>query len=574
MIGALLAALCLVVTACGAAQTAPSTKTKTPPKRMASVPQTGVLKVTAQVTGTVSAPPVPGHRWLVGIDLISATDGYLLSSRYCGTAQSTTCTDLLMTSDGGADWQTVARDVPVTYVQFVSAQRGYGVSACSGDASACLTQILTTTDGGKTWTTVGSVASSFGNPSIAVLPDGNGLVASGSDVFATVNGRSPSEVFVCPDRDTATSVAFAGSGSRYVICAAQPGAGQEPKTLYASLDGGGFQKIATLPTGGYAILGSLYFANNASGILSLQRGGLWRTSNGGHSFQFESYVSGFAGATWANDQQGLVIQAASVLSTTDGGKTLHQIYPTLLPSGPLSMADAETGIAAQTAYNGSVLLQTTDGGALWQQIGQFGPVYLDRVSRTILYATSAIQGGLYRSTDGGITWTQLSVEGVPVFVSFPTPEIGYVDLEANHLLRTTDGGSTWTEVPTGQRVWNASFLDARRGFALTTPGTELVETVGGGRRWTSVATNPAWTIGGIDVVGSENVFIYATRPSADGSLTGLLLRSSDGGVRWTSIALSTPLANVDFVSATLGFAEAGGGIVRTEDGGVTWSAAR
>lgn len=220
-----------------------------------------------------------------------------------------------------------------------------------------------------------------------------------------------------------------------------------------------------------------------------------------------------------------------------------------------------------------MLLQTSNGGASWQQIGQFGPDHLMRVSRSVLYATAATQGGLYRSENGGSTWTQLPVDGVPVFVSFPTPEIGYVDLEANHLLRTTDGGSTWTEVPTGQRVWNASFFDARRGLALTTPGTELIETVDGGRRWTAVATNPAWMLGGIDVVGSETVFIYATKRSADGSLTGVLLRSSDGGVRWTRIALATPLANIDFVSAMLGFAEAGGGLVWTENGGLTWKPA-
>ncbi len=64
--------------------------------------------------------------------------------------------------------------------------------------------------------------------------------------------------------------------------------------------------------------------------------------------------------------------------------------------------------------------------------------------------------------------------------------------------------------------------------------------------------------------------LYATQRSADGSMTGVLLRGSDGGGRWTRIALSTPLANIDFVSATLGFAEVGGGVVRTEVGGVTW----
>lgn len=51
---------------------------------------------------------------------------------------------------------------------------------------------------------------------------------------------------------------------------------------------------------------------------------------------------------------------------------------------------------------------------------------------------------------------------------------------------------------------------------------------------------------------------------------GVLLYSSDGGIKWKRIALGMPLANIDFVSPTLGFAEAGGGIVWTENGGVTW----
>lgn len=44
-------------------------------------------------------------------------------------------------------------------------------------------------------------------------------------------------------------------------------------------------------------------------------------------------------------------------------------------------------------------------------------------------------------------------------------------------------------------------------------------------------------------------------------------------MNWKRIALGTPLANIDFVSPKLGFAEAGGGIVWTENGGVTWKPA-
>lgn len=53
----------------------------------------------------------------------------------------------------------------------------------------------------------------------------------------------------------------------------------------------------------------------------------------------------------------------------------------------------------------------------------------------------------------------------------------------------------------------------------------------------------------------------------------MLLNSGDGGMNWKRITLGTPLANIDFVSPKLGFAEAGGGIVWTENGGVTWKPA-
>ena len=564
--GALLATACLLLSACVSDRSASRAGERTP-KASANA----ALHVTSRVRGTVTAPPVPPNRWLSGVDLLTASNGYLLSSRSCSASPSGVCTDLLATSDGGHAWHTLALDVPITDMQFVSAREGFGASPCRS-GSSCSVRLFATGDGGRTWTRLESAVSlnaSAGSPSIAFLADATGVVASGSDVFATQGGRSFARVFTCPDGGVAAAVAFAGPASRYVICAMQPGAGQQPKSLYVSTDGGAFHVLATLPEGGYAIPGSLYFSSGGTGLLSLQRGGLWRTTDGGRSYRFMSYVSGLAGASWASARQGLVIQAASVLATSDGGRTLQQVYPGLVPTGPLSMADAENGIAAQTEYNGSVLMQTRDGGASWRRIGQFGPDQLLRVSGSVLYATAPTQGGLYRSTDGGSTWSQLPVAGVPVFASFPTAEVGFVDLEADHLLRTEDGGRTWTKVETGQRVWNADFLDGRRGYALAAPSA-LIRTVDGGRTWTSVGTNPAWLLQGIDVVGDRAIFLSAVERTASGSLDGVLLSSRDGGINWRRIALGTPLANVDFVSPSLGFAEAGGGIVKTLNGGVTW----
>ena len=70
----------------------------------------------------------------------------------------------------------------------------------------------------------------------------------------------------------------------------------------------------------------------------------------------------------------------------------------------------------------------------------------------------------------------------------------------------------------------------------------------------------------------------ANRASAAGPCTGAILRTSDGGRRWTLIHLprvfgvsySYPASGFRMVTPRVGYVDEGGSLYRTDDGGQTW----
>ncbi|HEX8269447.1 MAG TPA: T9SS type A sorting domain-containing protein [Flavobacterium sp.] len=147
--------------------------------------------------------------------------------------------------------------------------------------------------------------------------------------------------------------------------------------------------------------------------------------------------------------------------------------------------------------------------------------------------------------------------------------------------KTTDGGSTWVnqlnESMLGDNYYfrNIEFLDENVGFLGTLDG-EFFKTINGGTTWTlvsGIAPNPV-AICGLDAVGTSTIYGCGAYFSP-----AFIIKSVDSGITWQYINMSAyanALVEVLFIDENLGFASGkkagtGGVILKTTDGGATWT---
>src|SRR5450756_345081 len=152
---------------------------------------------------------------------------------------------------------------------------------------------------------------------------------------------------------------------------------------------------------------------------------------------------------------------------------------------------------------------------------------------------------------------------------------------AGRILATSDGGRTWTRQYGGSAdLGQVDFVDSRHGWAVG--GDTLLRTTDGGGTWTPLAetcqaalvsvhfVSPglgyAVAVGSPTDLGSGGLFTSATG--------GSLLRTTDGGVTWTTVA-GTPEnpQTACFASTSDGYLGTPGHIWRTADGGRKWTLA-
>lgn len=189
-------------------------------------------------------------------------------------------------------------------------------------------------------------------------------------------------------------------------------------------------------------------------------------------------------------------------------------------------------------------------------------------------------------------------------ISFVDPDTGWYGNGLGRVFRTTDGGASWMKVwdKPGTFVRALGFLDAENGFLGNVgvdyyPGvadrTPLYRTRDGGATWTAVEADGIDKVAGIcgiDILRTEHIYQGELRENAIVHAAGrvggpaALMRSVDGGETWRVIDLSPHagmILDVKFLTPKTGFvcasapSETGEGeamILKTKDGGMSWSA--
>lgn len=161
-------------------------------------------------------------------------------------------------------------------------------------------------------------------------------------------------------------------------------------------------------------------------------------------------------------------------------------------------------------------------------------------------------------------------------VRFADARRGWVGA-AGGLYGTTDGGTTWYhQLSAGQIMWIRA-ADATHAWAQSLDGT-FYRTIDGAR-WDAVpATTPpirevffrgpllGWAIAAPNFPGG------APQSATPPPTPPVLLKTDDGGLTWRPVG-SRSVTSVCFTNDSLGYAGDGGQVLRTTDGGQSWSLA-
>ncbi|MBI3956668.1 MAG: hypothetical protein HY340_01635 [Candidatus Kerfeldbacteria bacterium] len=193
---------------------------------------------------------------------------------------------------------------------------------------------------------------------------------------------------------------------------------------------------------------------------------------------------------------------------------------------------------------------------------------------------TTLENGAFATTNSGDSWqpTALSTGNVRAFVYDPAnPALLYAAIGAN-VFKSTDSGMTWEIIYTDTRgeLITAIAIDRyepSRVFAGTNGGT-ILASVNYGNDW-SVKQNVRDPVRSIFFRADDTRFVYIVTTNQG------LVRSTDGGVTWTSLLPAVaefPGAGTVYQLAyspnrpLIFYLATNFGVLRSDDGGETWQA--
>ena len=192
-------------------------------------------------------------------------------------------------------------------------------------------------------------------------------------------------------------------------------------------------------------------------------------------------------------------------------------------------------------------------------------------------------GTILCSADGGKTWEKQNsgiAEELLGCISFVNPQEGWAAGVRGTIVHTADGGKTWGVQPSGieQDIHDIFFLDAHYGWAVGESGTVL-HTDDGGKHWKRQREPEDRYFNDVFFVDRKTGWIVGE--------FGTILHSADGGATWQPQEcpeLAALVKNAEWdrpLPALYGtyfpdkdrgwIVGMDGVIIRTENGGKTWS---
>ena len=293
-----------------------------------------------------------------------------------------------------------------------------------------------------------------------------------------------------------------------------------------------------------------------------------------------------------NDQVIVAVgDVGTVIKTTDGGlnwSVTHYSGGITSDLYTVFFTDQNTG---WTAGAMGKILKTTDGGKSWSvktimdSLSINSMFFLDSqhgwAVGTKIYLGDQ-QGVILKTTDGGTNWTIMDEENTGAKnlndICFVNDNLGWIiggryENTEDIILRTIDGGKNWYPSYSGKtaELYSVYFVDSLHGWAVgkgTSSSSMIIHTDDGGINW-NIQTNPR----------PNKVFFAITfRDQNQGWIaceSGYILKTVNGGVDWTSDGVGTQaernLKAIGFTGSNFLMAIGNAGlIIKSNDNGSVW----
>lgn len=305
-----------------------------------------------------------------------------------------------------------------------------------------------------------------------------------------------------PSADPPLAVAYLGPDLARALTVPPDTGAQAALQAWSTLDGGAtWEREGTLSVQGF---------NRTIG------GGVLDFVDAEHGWysQLEA-ASGVAGSALYRTADGGA-RWTEVAATSAGAPATPGVIPEGCAALTAAFVSASTGWMTGTCLSGTPPFYVThDGGTTWTVANlapvpagaleetSFSPVFVSGRDGTVLTENDSEAGittSLFATSDGGLSWRlQSTTAGQASTEDFLDAEHGWLVTDedgvgsAPDLYATSDGGSTWTHVNAfPYEGLSLDFLTPTEGWAADVLGqdesgpTYLVQTVDGGRDWTSV----------------------------------------------------------------------------------------
>jgi photosystem II stability/assembly factor-like uncharacterized protein len=309
-----------------------------------------------------------------------------------------------------------------------------------------------------------------------------------------------------------------GSSDSALICG-------ESAKLFIQLD---WQLVNTIPLNR---ISCMHFPQKQIGFLGGDSGALYKTTNGGNSFNLINSPNPNCkiNSIWFfNANSGLIFtDSAEIFSTNNAGVNWNKIiYPYALPDSSYTWN--------LKYFNSSFFINDSIGfvgGGFNSPSG---------ISRAILHKT----------VNAGLTWTPISLPILKPIekIYFTDSLIGYI-CTYGKVLKTYNGGQSWSTILDYQYISfnDIIFLNKDTGF-LASNG--LLKTMNGGITWTTVNT-PFSAVSNIEFAEGGILYAYIG--------TDIYL-SADLGTTWTKLTINASLSPMYHYLSDFTFAHGNSGV--------------
>ncbi|MBL7989202.1 MAG: hypothetical protein JNJ94_14155 [Chlorobi bacterium] len=354
----------------------------------------------------------------------------------------------------------------------------------------------------------------------------------------------------------------------------------------------------------------LYFIDSLHGFASSISGTILQTTDGGERWQPQNSPKQniLTRIAFATSQRGFILaDSGRALRTNDGGNTwsVVQIYQeSSQPLADIAFSDSLHGIIVGGKQNYGYVLRTTDGGETWKRLGVDSlPRYTGVSCNGATCAVVGYQVGPSRagvvliSNDKFASWRLADTAGlnhypntVAVIDSQRIIAMGqlprFTDTLGVLAVLTVDGGKTWKGIKSGIRTDVYGFSDIAKNSNNDLLGVGqnscIVISKDNGKTWRELLYLKLWQL---DIPPDDNLqytdgyfFNDKTGVVIGGSGSGSVLRTTDGGLSWSSIDVPRRLKQLyveDKIGTILALPWNGiynsGFLLRGEDQGSKWS---